>query len=219
MNLCVKVGARGSPLSKTQVQEILRELQTVHPEVRFESIWVTTTGDNDRTTSLRYMENSNFFTKEIDEKQLAGQFQISIHSAKDLPIPLAEGLEMVALTKGLDPSDSLVLVEGRRPKKIATSSLRREEAIRKLYPDAEIVDIRGNIDERIAQMHAGNVDGLVVAECALIRLGLQSLYRVKLDAPVAKFQGQLAVISRAGDKEMANLFLCLDTRVHCGTTK
>jgi len=218
MNLCVKAGARGSPLSQKQMWEVLEALKEFHPEVSFDPVWITTTGDQDRTTSLRYMENSNFFTKEIDERQLAGAFRISIHSAKDLPIPLAFGLEIVALTKGLDPSDSLVLIEGKEPKKIATSSLRREAAIRKLYPEVEIVDIRGNIDERIAQLQEGKVDGVVVAECALLRLGLNGLYRKKLDAPVARYQGQLAVIARVEDEEMARLFSCLDTRA-CGSRK
>src|SRR5882724_12036788 len=105
MNLCdkVTVGARGSNLSKEQVWEVLRELQVFHPTATFEPVWITTKGDKDLKTSLRHMENSNFFTKEIDELQLAGHFRLSMHSAKDLPEPLAVGLSMVCLTKGLDP--------------------------------------------------------------------------------------------------------------------
>jgi len=210
MKLSVKVGARGSPLSKKQVEEVLLELQKVHPEVTFEPIWITTTGDADQKTSLRTMPKNDFFTKEIDEKQMQGDFRISIHSAKDLPEPLREGLTCVCVTKGLDPSDSLLISPTFSGKgKIATSSIRREMTIRELYPEAEIVDIRGNIHERIAQLEEGQIEGLVMAECALIRLGLTHSSRIALPGPYAEGQGQLAVIARSDDDEMKRLFSCM----------
>lgn len=212
MNLCVKVGARGSPLSQKQVFEVLREINAFYPHVTFDPIWMKTTGDKDQKTSLRFMENSDFFTKELDFAQLADQFRLSIHSAKDLPIPLAKGLTLIALTQGLDPSDSLVLAQDRPIKKIATSSLRREEAVRQLYPDVEIVDIRGTIEQRLSQIQTAQVDGVVVAECALIRLNLTHLHRLTLSGPTARFQGQLAVLAKDDDEEMIRLFSCIDSR-------
>lgn len=213
MNLCVSIGARGSNLSKAQVWEVLRELQVFHPSVTFEPMWITTKGDKDLNTSLRHMENSNFFTKEIDELQLAGLFRLSMHSAKDLPEPLPDGLTMVCLSKGLDPSDSLVQSATFTEKgKIATSSLRREKTVLKLYPEAQIVDIRGTIEQRLAHLERGEIEGLVVAECALIRLGLTSLCRTTLPGPVATHQGQLAVIAQSDDAEMKELFSCIDSR-------
>lgn len=220
MNSCdkISVGARDSPLSKKQVMEVARELALFHPSIVFEPQWMKTTGDLDQKSSLRYMENSNFFTKEIDMKQLKGQVRLSIHSAKDVSDPLEEGLSIVALTKGQDPSDSLVLPEGKSLKdlgdnpKIATSSLRREAIITSLIPNAQLVDIRGTIEKRLEKLKSREVDALVVAEAALIRLELTYLNRIKLEGPVAKYQGQLAIIARSDDTEMAALFSCLDTR-------
>ncbi len=213
MNLCVKVGARGSNLSQKQVWEVLKELNNFYPFITFDPVWVKTTGDKDLKTSLRHMENSNFFTKELDDLLLQGHFRISMHSAKDLPEPLVDGLCMVALTLGLDSSDSLVIsptFTGRG--KIATSSLRREKTILELYPESQIVDIRGTIEQRISYLERGEIEGLVVAECALMRLGLTHLTRIKLDCPVAQNQGKLAVIARSDDQEMQKIFACIDSR-------
>lgn len=213
MNLCVRVGARGSNLSQKQVWEVLKELNKHEPHVTFDPVWIKTSGDKDQKTSLRFMENSNFFTKELDDLLLAGEIRLSMHSAKDLPKPLAEGLSMVALTHGLDPSDSLVMSPTFTGKGlIATSSLRREKTIRELYPEAQLVDIRGTIEQRLSYLERGEIEGLVVAECALIRLGLTHLPRVTLPKPYAEYQGQLAVLARSDDIEMSRLFACIDSR-------
>ena len=114
---------------------------------------------------------------------LKGECRLAIHSAKDLPDPLPKGLCLAALTKGVDSSDSLVFREGEKlPPNgvVATSSERREECVRLLYPDARFVDLRGNIQQRLSLLIQGRVDGVVVAEAALIRLGLTHLNRIKL---------------------------------------
>ncbi|MBS0621133.1 MAG: hydroxymethylbilane synthase [Verrucomicrobia bacterium] len=211
MPLSVKVGARSSPLSRAQVEEVYSALRAHHPDVLFEMVWVSTHGDQDRTTSLRDLDKTDFFTREIDALQLSKGCQISIHSAKDLPDPLAHGLEIAALTKGVDPSDSLVvrLEELPRSPRIGTSSKRREANIRSLYPTCAVVDIRGTIQERLALLEKGLLDGVVIAEAALIRLGLTHLKRLRLPGPVAPLQGKLAILCRLGDEEMKQLFACI----------
>ncbi len=194
------------------MSEVLKELNAFYPDVTFDPEWIKTSGDRDLKTSLRYMESSDFFTKEIDELLLTHKVRLGIHSAKDLPNPLPEGLSRICLTKGLDPSDSLVMAKNFTGKgKIATSSLRREEIVKSLYPHAEIVDIRGTIEQRLAYIERGEIEGLVVAECALIRLGLTSWHRMRLPGEVARHQGQLAVIARSDDAEMKQLFACIDS--------
>src|SRR5690348_1871807 len=94
------------------MEEVLQELLQFHPDVEFEPIWIVTTGDRDLKTSLRSLEKTDFFTKEIDALQLSGGCRISVHSAKDLPDPLPKGLVIAALTRGVDPSDSIVLRSG-----------------------------------------------------------------------------------------------------------
>lgn len=218
MNFSIEIGARSSPLSKAQAEEVLQELRAFHPQVVFHPIWVETTGDKDQKTSLRTLEKTDFFTKEIDELQLSGGCRISIHSAKDLPDPLPKGLTMVALTQGVDPSDSLVLRENETIEslphgaKMGTSSARREKNIRDLRSDFICVDVRGNIQVRLALLDQGSVDGLVMAEAALIRLGLTHRKRVPLPGERAQLQGQLAVLALSDDEEMKRLFSCIDVR-------
>lgn len=213
-SLKITVGGRGSPLSKAQVKEVLAEIQQFHPYIDFEPYWIATTGDKDLKASLRSLEKTDFFTREIDDLQLQGHFRLSIHSAKDLPDPLRPGLMMVALTRGVDPSDSLLYNVDPLPygALIGTSSLRREENLRQWRPDLRCVDVRGNINQRIALVDEGKLDGLIVAEAALIRLGLTHRRRHKMEGAIAVTQGQLAVIAREDDMEMRQLFACIDTR-------
>lgn len=214
--MTISIGARSSILSKAQVLEVLESLDQFYPGIEFIPTWIETTGDKDQITSLRTLGQTDFFTKEIDEMQLEGHFRISIHSAKDLPSPLYPGLKLVTLTKGLDSRDALVL----RPEdslaslplgaKIATSSARREEAVRSLRNDATFVDIRGTVEKRLYDLINGEVDGVVIAEAALIRLQLTHLNRILLDCKTAPHQGKLAIIAKEDDFEMASLFSCLE---------
>jgi hydroxymethylbilane synthase len=209
-SLEITVGARGSRLSQAQVWEVHRELLKHSPHIVFKPNWIATTGDKDKTTSLRTLDKTDFFTREVDIAQLQGRFRISIHSAKDLPDPLAHGLKIVALTPGVDPSD--VVVHNRELSHgavIATSSLRREENLLGWRPDLQCVDIRGTIEERLALLDVGKIDGIVMAEAALVRLGLTHRKRFSLPGETAPFQGKLAVIALDTDKEMEELFKCL----------
>lgn len=218
MDSFLKVGARRSRLSRAQVDEVHAEIRRYYPDVRFDPLWVETTGDRDQTTSLRTLDKTDFFTKEIDALQLAGACRISIHSAKDLPEPLAPGLILIALTRGQDSSDALVLREGEAlhtllpHAKIGTSSERRETNVHSLRPDLICVDIRGSIDQRLELLNSRQIDGLVVAEAALIRLHLTHLNRLLLPGTTASLQGRLAILARENDEEMKNLFACLDER-------
>jgi len=214
----ITVGARGSRLSKIQTQEVLSELQIAHPNIRFSPFWVQTTGDRDKKTPLWKVHSTDFFTKEIDKRQLSGEFRISIHSAKDLPSSLPDGLEIIAITKGISPLDSLVMRDGMTvenlPKraKIGTSSKRRIDAIHALRSDFQAVDIRGNIEERLLLLEKQLVDALIIAEAALIRLSLTFLNRIQLRHVPEPLQGKLAVIALSHDEEAKKLFAPLDAR-------
>lgn len=211
----ITCGARSSPLSRAQVTEIQRELLQHHPEVILEGVYVETTGDIDLNTSLRTLGHTDFFTKEVDTLLLQGTCRIAVHSAKDLPKPLTHGIEVICITKGVDPSDSLVLRNGitwRSLKKgavIATSSERREQVVKTMRSDLTFRDVRGPIGMRLALLETGEADGVVIAEAALIRLGLTHLNRIRLPGATTPLQGQLAVTARNGDDEMRSLFACL----------
>jgi hydroxymethylbilane synthase len=182
----MKVGARSSPLSRAQVEEVRQELG-----MDFEVVWVETVGDRDRKTSLRQMQKSDFFTRELDWMLLNGEIDAAIHSAKDLPDPLPEGLKIALITKGLDSRDALV-IKNRPVHLVATSSQRREEAVREIFPDCRFVDVRGTIHERLSKP----VDAVVIAEAALIRLKLTHLERIFLPGATTPMQGKLAIVCR-----------------------
>lgn len=206
----VKAGARGSPLSRAQMEEVIQEL--ARPDIAFEPVWVATSGDKDKKTSLRTLGKSDFFTRELDQMLLNGEIRIAIHSAKDLPEPIPAGLAIAALTRGVDPRDSLVLRKGetikslKRGAVIATSSERREETVRQLRADLAFIDLRGTIGERLQKLENKEADGVVVAEAALIRLKLTHLNRLFLPGETTLHQGRLAILCREGDEEMLRLF-------------
>ncbi|OGN56784.1 MAG: hypothetical protein A3D96_07200 [Chlamydiae bacterium RIFCSPHIGHO2_12_FULL_44_59] len=182
-------GARSSILSRAQVDEIKRELQC-----DFEVVWVETTGDLDQKTSLRDLRKTDFFTRELDTMVLNGILDAAVHSAKDLPEPIPRGLRLAYLSQGLDPRDSLVIK--KEPVRIvATSSERREVAVKALYPHCSFVDLRGTIEERLAK----DVDGVVIAEAALIRLKLTHLTRVLLSGKTCPMQGKLALLCKENE--------------------
>lgn len=222
MNI-IKALARKSPLSKAQVEEIKQEFALHYSNLLIDAHFIDTQGDLDKKTSLRGMDKTNFFTKEIDLAVWNKSYDLGIHSAKDLPSPMPQGLMIAAITRGLDPSDSLVLrKEGSLRSlpfqaKIATSSPRRDAAVKMLRSDFSVVDIRGTIEERLAYLQSELVDGIVVAEAALIRLGLTHLPRIRLPGETTPFQGQLALVAREDDFSTRELCQCLDSRTRSYT--
>lgn len=213
---CLRVAARESPLSKAQVLEVQQALHPHHPMIELIPVWVATTGDKQQEISLRNMEKTDFFTKELDALLLSGQCDVAVHSAKDLPDPLPQGLSLIALTEGVDNRDVLVIREGLslaalpQAAMIATSSERREQQARMLRTDFRFMDLRGTIGQRLSLLEAGVADGIIVAEAALIRLGLCHLNRVYLPGETAPMQGRLAILAKTEHVEMREIFACLD---------
>lgn len=173
----LRVGTRPSPLAIKQVDE----LKKIFPQVGFSAAVIPTTGDKDKITPLTSVEEADFFTREIDEALLRGEIDIALHSSKDLPDKLNRGLRVVLETRSISPFDALVsrgrLKLSQLPcsTRVGASSRRRKEQIRELRQDLVLVDVRGNIGERLALIDAGKIDALVVAHAALIRLGLEHM--------------------------------------------
>ncbi len=215
----ISTAARNSRLSRAQVAEVQTLFTQFHPEYCFIPVWLDTKGDLDLKTSLLQMEKTNFFTKEIDDYLLEGKARIAIHAAKDLPDPLPEGLKVIALTRNLCPQDSLVLPSGMQLENlksgalIGTSSQRRLKAIHALRSDLQCIEVRGPVDKRLKILEEKLIDGLVVAEAALIRLGLNRLNRIPLLSEIAPLQGRLAIVSKENDLEIAKLFAPLDRKI------
>jgi hydroxymethylbilane synthase len=213
-SVSLKVAARGSPLSVAQVEELQ---SLIHPFVAFEKVFVDTYGDKDRTTSLRTLGKTDFFTREVDALVLSGKCDVSVHSAKDLPEVIPENLSLIAVTRGVDSRDVLVLREGESLESlpegavIATSSERRIDAVKALREGFRYIDLRGTIGERLQLLQEGVADGVVVAEAALIRLKLTHLNRVYLPGTTVEGQGRLAIVGKSDKKYyLEKLFSCLD---------
>ena len=210
------MGARASPLSIIQVDEVLNIIKPYRPDLIFQKLFIKTTGDIDTTTPLWDVESDDFFTRELDQLLLDGSVRITIHSAKDLPKILHKGLSLLALTKGVDQRDSLVMRPGDTIStlphcaRIGTSSLRRIQMIPNLRPDFIPFSIRGTIHDRLNLLLEGRVDALIIAQAAIIRLSLTSLNHEILAFPAEPLQGQLAVVGKSDDTDMAKLFHKID---------
>ncbi len=214
----IRIIGRNSRLSLVQIEEIKAFL----PYVEFEVTAIASLGDKNKHIPLETCNIADFFTREPDEALLRNEADIAVHSAKDLPYPISPGLEVIALTKGLDKSDSLVSRDNLRLSslpanpRIGTSSSIRAESIRNLRPDAQIVSIRGTIEERISLIDKGGVDAVVVATCALQRLNLDSEIAEILPFGTHPLQGNLAVVARKGSEYLKQLFAPFDIRRNYG---
>jgi len=215
-NKTLKIGSRRSPLALLQVQEVLDLLKVAKVRIQSTLVPFQTAGDRDKKTSLTGNPADDFFTDTIDRALLKGKIDLAVHSAKDLPQQLNPGLEIFALTATLDETDAWV---GPLPfnllppkAKIGTSSLLRQDAIRKLRPSVQLIDVRGTIQERLNLVWEGKLDGIIVAACALKRLGLSGLIKDIFPWQGTPLQGQLAVVGRKGDHALKKIFSAIDVR-------
>lgn len=192
----IRTIARDSRLSLLQADEIRRLL----PGLEFDVIPTKSMGDKDLSHSLLEPTAEDFFTRELDFALLTGAADIAVHSAKDLPAVLHPALEVLALTESSDSTDSLVAGEGRTLKTlppgstVATSSRLRKQELLAARPDLKVVPVRGDIPSRLTQLDAGRFDALIVATCALKRLGLEGRISEVLPFRTHDLQGSLAVV-------------------------
>jgi hydroxymethylbilane synthase len=216
-----RVGTRASPLALKQVDEILCALRKFYPTFKAETVGIDTYGDKNRSIPISHIEGTDFFTREIDRALLVREIDFAIHSAKDLPDRLNRGLVVAALTETVDPYDVLVSKFGLKldelpfGAKIGTSSLRRKSQLKKYRDDFRIVDIRGNVEERLNILDASDLDGIVIAAAGLIRLGLEDRITHRIPLEILKphpLQGCLAVVARIEDSQMLNLLSVIDSR-------
>ncbi|MEG1479660.1 MAG: SAM-dependent methyltransferase [Kiritimatiellia bacterium] len=201
----LKVGARDSALSLLQAQSALDQL-SAETRLSFVLRPFSSPGDRDKVTDLRQTPG-NFFTQDLDEALLTGALDFAIHSAKDLPEKLAEGLDWFWLPWREDSRDCIVATTAS-PHRIGVSSARREAFARLSFPEAECCTLRGTIPERLAQLDAGTYDALIVASAALHRLGLAhriTRYISVAELPPPPGQGVLAVTFRRDDRRLRAL--------------
>ena len=213
MRSALKLGTRGSTLALWQAEWVRAEL--ARHGVAAELVVIQTRGDADVDRPLHQLEGKGFFTKEIEEALLERRIDVAVHSLKDLPTRLPDGLALAAVPGRADPAEALVtraddvtgigaLAAGAR---IGTSSLRRVAQIRHLRPDLEVVPLRGNVPTRVAKVKQGR-DGLaaaLLASAGLERLELAGQIALRLDpleVMPAPGQGALGLEIRAGEENV-----------------
>ena len=199
MNKKIRVIARGSRLSRLQVEEVFKKF----PNLAYEIKYLESYGDKNQQISLLNGEApADIFTRELDDAIRNGDADIAIHSAKDLPYPLPKDIEVIALFPAFDTTDSLVsrdhkkLAELPAGSIIGTSSPLRKKGLSELRPDLTIKGIRGCIEERVQQVKDGKFDAAIVATCALKRLGMEDEIAEVLPFATHPLQGFLAVTAK-----------------------
>lgn len=206
----LKIGARGSPLSLAQTSLVARMLEEANPGLKTEIVPIKTTGDKMREVSLAQIGGKGVFVKEIEEALLSGKVDLAVHSAKDVPAQLPDGLTLAAVPQRADFRDTLVtrrpggleaLAEGAV---VGTSGLRRQAQLLALRPDLKIAPIRGNIESRLNKV-ATEVEATLLAAAGLDRLGLNPANGQPLSPEImlpSPGQGTLALEARLTDLEI-----------------
>ena len=214
----VTVGSRTSPLALAQTEEILRPLRVLHPDTEFMIVPITTGGDRRKNAPLLSMARG-MFVKEIELALLNREIDFAVHSAKDLPSALPDGLTLAAFGPRQDPRDVLVnrwglpyreLPSGAR---IGTSSPRRTAQLKAYRPDVEILPIRGNVGTRVEKARGDQYDGVVLAAAGLVRLGSQGEISEYISPDICipdVGQGALAVEVRASDSDIVGMLAGVD---------
>ena len=211
----IVVGTRGSNLALIQTNWVVDELKKANPDVEFEVKIIKTKGDLIKDLPLDKIGDKGLFVKEIEKSLLNKEIDMAVHSMKDMPSYLPEGLKFASSPKREDPRDVLIFKEGYKsiedlPKgaRIGTGSKRRKYQLLKHRPDLEIVPIRGNIETRIKKIETENLDGVVLAASGLKRAGLEEKidYYIPTDIMLpAPAQGILALEIRENDEETESI--------------
>ena len=202
----IRVGSRESKLAVIQSEIIMDIIRKNCPDTEVELVTMKTTGDKILNTTLDKVGGKGLFVKELDRALLEKEVDITVHSLKDVPMELDERLPLIAYTKCEYPNDVLVLPKGVREldlsKPIGSSSMRRNIQLKKLFPDARMEPVRGNVLTRLEKLDRGDFGALVLARAGLTRLGLgDRISRIFTEEEMipAAGQGVIAVQARAGE--------------------
>ncbi len=213
----IRIGSRKSQLALVQTYWVKEQLETHFPKIKFEVETMATQGDKILDVALSKIGDKGLFTKELEVGMLNHQVDLAVHSLKDLPTNLPEGLMLGCVTERVDPSDALVVNEKNKDKQlqtlpagavIGTSSLRRLAQLRHHFPHLTFKDVRGNVNTRLAKLDAGEYDGIILAVAGLQRLEMSDRIHQIIPSEIslhAVGQGALGIECRTGDKKVLDI--------------
>ena len=226
----IRIGSRKSQLALVQTRWVQKQLATTFPQINFEVHTMSTQGDKILDVALAKIGDKGLFTKELEVGMLNREIDFAVHSLKDLPTTLPEGLALAAVTERENPADALVVHSKYKDKQIdtlpagaviGTSSLRRLAQLRHQFPHLAFKDVRGNLNTRLAKLDAGEYDALILAAAGLQRLEMGDRIHQLLPKEIslhAVGQGALGIECRAGDEEIISLLKAIEhpsTRDRC----
>jgi hydroxymethylbilane synthase len=221
MNRDIRIATRGSELALWQTNWVRSELEKRFPEARFETLTIKTTGDKILDVPLAKIGDKGLFTKELDTSLLKGETDFAVHSLKDLPTKLPEGLAIAAITKRWDARDVLISRNGEHladlpdGARVATGSLRRRSQLLHYRPDLEILEIRGNLNTRFRKFDEAYWDAMILAAAGVERLGWSGRISEKISTDIllpAVGQGSLAILCREQDVAMLEFLINVEDR-------
>ena len=210
----LRIATRQSALALWQAEHVAARLRAAHPGLDVELVPMTTRGDQISDRPLAAIGGKGLFLKELEVAMLERRADIAVHSFKDVPAELEPEFAIGAVLERADAADAFVSVHFARldtlpqSARVGTSSLRRQAQLRARRPDLQLMDLRGNVNTRLAKLDAGDYDAIVLACAGLDRLGLSARIRSRLQAPEwlpAAAQGAVAVETRAGDARISAL--------------
>jgi hydroxymethylbilane synthase len=213
----IRIGTRGSALALWQAEHVKARLEGLGHEVAL--VPITTTGDRLLDRRLELVGGKGAFLKEIEEALLAEQVDLAVHSLKDVPTVIPDGLLLAAFLERADPRDAVVSRSGAKLAKlpvgarVGTTSLRRQAQVRALRADLTVLDLRGNVDTRLKKLREGQYEAILLALAGLTRLGRAGEATELLDAGTflpAPGQGAIALECRAGDERVARVAASFD---------
>jgi len=217
--MILRIGTRGSKLALAQSEWVKKEVQTRHPEVRVELVKIKTKGDKILDSPLSKIGGKGLFVKEIEDALLKNDVDLAVHSLKDVPAELQEGLKISVYPKREDPRDAFVSRHFKAVKdlpqraSVGTSSLRRSAQLLHMRPDLHIAPLRGNVDTRLRKLDSGDLQAIVLATAGLKRLGLSDRITTPLSPEAvlpAIGQGVLGLELRVDDEKTRNLISFLN---------
>jgi hydroxymethylbilane synthase len=204
----IRIATRKSPLAMWQAEHVSAALRAAHPGLVVEILGMSTQGDKILDTPLAKIGGKGLFVKELEQRMLEDEADIAVHSMKDVPVELPEGLHLAVIMQREDPRDAFVsnahagfveLPEGAR---VGTSSLRRQCQLADRRPDLEIIPLRGNVNTRLRKLDDGEYDAVILAAAGLLRLGFGERIREYIptgDSLPAIGQGAIGIECRADD--------------------
>jgi hydroxymethylbilane synthase len=214
----IRIATRKSPLAMWQAEHVAAELRSAHPGLEVELLGMSTQGDKILDTPLAKIGGKGLFVKELEQGMLAGSADIAVHSMKDVPVDLPQGLHLPVIMQREDPRDAFVsnnykdVSELPQGACVGTSSLRRQCQLGERRPDLKIAPLRGNVNTRLRKLDEGEFDAIILASAGLKRLGFVERITSLLDAGEslpAIGQGALGIECRSDDERINALIAAL----------